>query len=116
MFRNITGNQLAFAEAYEYLRKQPIQAKVYEVAQYNMTSVKDGVEVAQDSTNQLKVAFKQYGNWWWRLKLGATNYENNRYRFFNNGDHYIIEFKQPIDSTTILYQDGKSWKEFIPSF
>lgn len=114
MFRNITGSQLAFADAYRYILDKPIEGKVYEVAQYNMSTINDGVRVELDSTDRIKVTFNQYGNWWWRLKIGATDYETDRYRFQNRGQFYLLDFKQPIENSTLIYQDGLKWKTFTP--
>jgi len=85
---------------------------MYDVFQYNMTTPTDGVTVEQTGPMQLKVTFKQWGNWWHRNGIGASTYENEYYKAEVLEHPYQITFKQFPEGSVIIYQDGKEWKEF----
>jgi hypothetical protein len=84
----------------------------YDIFQFNMNSMHDGVTVEQTDSLQLKVTFKQWGNWWHRDGIGATSYENEFYRAEVLDYPYQVTFKQLPEGSVILYQDGMQWKEF----
>ena len=109
MFRDYSGEQMAFSSALKYIRGKPFEGKIHEIAQYNMTDTVNGVSVQKDARG-LKVEFKQWGNWWWRRGIGATNLENNWYSFINEGHHYLLQVKRRPASSVFLYQDGLEWK------
>lgn len=110
MFRDYSGQDFCLSDALRYLKRKPYEGKIFEVAQYNMTKLEDGVKVERDSSNQFKVTFNQWGNWWWRRGLGATNYENEVFQFQNKGHHYELILKKEPTNAIIIYQDGPSWK------
>jgi hypothetical protein len=111
MFRDYSGKDQAFNSPLKYIRKKAFEGQLHEVVQYNMTDRVNGVTVQQDSTN-LKVEFKQWGNWWWRRGIGATGVENEWYQFSNQGHHYMFTPKTIPPNSVYLYQDGLDWKEF----
>ena len=110
MFRDYSGQDLCLSDALRYVKRKPYEGKIYEVVQYNMTKLEDGVEVERDSTNSFKVTFKQWGNWWWRRGLGATSYENETFQFQNKGHHYELKLKKEPTNAVFIYQDGPNWK------
>lgn len=113
MFRDFTGST-AFDHALKFVKRQPFQGEIREVAQYNLTRPSNGVKVEQDSMNHLKVSFLQYGNWWWRKGQGAGSYDTVDYQFSNQGDHYILDLKKPEEDAVYLYQVGDKWEEYLP--
>lgn len=110
MFRDFSGQDRAFADALQYVNKRPYEGVLEEVVQYNMVLPTDGVQVAADSTNGLKVTFNQWGNWWWRRGIGASSYRDSTYIFHNEGHHYRLEWLHRPVNASILYQDGAEWK------
>lgn len=112
MFRDFSGSDQAFDHALRFVKRQPYDGKIQEVVMYNLTRPTNGVEVVEDSSQQLKVSFLQYGNWWWRRGQGAGSYETEHYQFTNQGDHYILDLKKPEENAVFLYQNGDSWEEF----
>lgn len=112
IFRDYGNEAQTLLDALEYLEERPFRGKMYEVASYNMTGPGNGVEVEVTASDSLRVTFEQWGNWWWRDGRGATDYENERYQFRNQGHHYDLIWKQrPEEDAVIIYQDGLSWKE-----
>ncbi len=99
-------------ELIDYQTPLPYDGHMYDVFQYNMISPADGVKVEQTGPMQLKVSFNQWGNWWHRNGIGATNYENEFYKAETLDFPYVITFKQFPEGSVILYQDGKTWKQF----
>lgn len=99
-------------ELIDFQTSKPYDGEMFDVFQYNMTTPDDGVKVEQTGPMQLKVTFKQWGNWWHRNGIGATSYENAYYKAETLDYPYLITFKQLPANSVILYQDGKEWKEF----
>lgn len=99
-------------EVIDYQTDRPYNGKMYDIYQFNMTSPADGVKVEQIGPMQLKVTFNQWGNWWHRNGIGASNYENEYYKVEMLDYPYILTFKQFPEGSVVIYQDGKEWKEF----
>lgn len=114
LFRDFSGSDAAFEHALRFVKRKPFQGNIREVVQYNLTRPTNGVKVEQDSTNRLEVSFLQYGNWWWRRGQGAGSYENEDYKFMNQGDHYLLELKNPEENAIFLYQIENRWEQFTP--
>ena len=85
---------------------------MYDGLMYNLHTKDDGVKVEQTGPGQLKVEFTQWGNWWWRNGIGASNYENEIFKVTNNGHHYLLDLKVPHEDFTFIYQVGSKWYEF----
>ncbi|HMQ49010.1 MAG TPA: hypothetical protein PKA00_16245 [Saprospiraceae bacterium] len=114
LFRDFTEQNLAFADALKYIKDQPYEGKMYDVAQYNMISVNDGVSVTQDSTGLISVTFNQWGNWWWRKGIGMDKtVEKGNYTIANQGHHYEIAFDSLPPNAVLLYQDSLKWKQAV---
>lgn len=99
-------------ELIDFQTAKPYDGIMFDVFQYNMTTPDDGVTVEQTGPMQLKVTFKQWGNWWHRNGIGASTYENEYYKAEILDYPYQLTFKQFPEGSVILYQDGKDWKEF----
>ena len=99
-------------ELIDFQTNKPYDGVIYDVFQYNMTTPDDGVTVEQTGPMQLKVTFKQWGNWWHLNGIGGSTYENEYYKAETLDYPYQITFKQFPPGSVILYQDGKDWKEF----
>lgn len=100
-------------ELIDFQTSKPYDGEMFDVFQYNMTTPDDGVKVEQTGPMQLKVTFKQWGNWWHLSGIGASSYENQYYKAETLDYPYLITFKQLPPNSAIIYQDGKEWKEFI---
>lgn len=111
LFRDYSGQDLALHHALYYIAGKEPQGKIYEIAQYNLTTPADGVDVQRDSAGLFIVTFNQWGNWWWRRGLGATSYETDKYSFSNEGHFYKLAFKNIAPNATIIYQNGEKWVE-----
>jgi hypothetical protein len=111
------GNDISgLAESVEASKQRKINAKTYDVAQYNMTTIKDGVSVKKISQDTVVVTLNQWGNWWWRSGKGALNYENHLYKVqfdYNGcGNCYRLILKDSTVKKTLIYQDGYDLREF----
>lgn len=111
LFRDYSGNDRAFADALRYVHDSPFDGKIFEVGQYNMTSLADGVSAVQDSTGVIVPTFNQWGNWWWRRGIGASAYETGHYSFETKGQSYELRLKSDPGNTVFIYQDGLKWRE-----
>jgi len=110
MLRNIGGDS-ALEEVLQLLEGKTT-GKLYDVAQYNMAKATDGVSVELVGTDSLKVEFNQWGNWWWRDGIGASQYENDKFKMTPRGHHYIMEIKNISTDAVFIYFDGNAWVEF----
>lgn len=112
LFR-IIGQKSGFKDALTTIGHQRIEGKIWEVAQYNMITSTDGVSVKKAGNQQLKVTFKQWGNWFWRNGIGVgPTHKREIYTATFTGNHYILDLKNIPTNTILIYQDGKKWKEF----
>ncbi|MBK7037692.1 MAG: hypothetical protein IPH42_15460 [Bacteroidetes bacterium] len=90
-----------------------IKGDVYEILHFNMTSLDNGIITEIIDSVTLKVNFEQWGNWWWRGGIGASDYENDLYKVdIDEWSHaYIITFKQKRPEDIFIYQTGDSWQQ-----
>lgn len=111
LFRDYSGQDLAFKDALTYVGQKEVNTQIHEIVQYNLTSLNDKVAVEKIDSLTFKVTFQQYGNWWWRRGIGASNYENEWYRFENQGMSYVLKMKEVPENSVFILQDGATWKE-----
>jgi len=113
MFGDYSDNHRAFRGPLEYIGKKNYAGQIYDVAQYNMTRPHGGVEVTKvDSTQQLKVEFRQWGNWWWRKGIGmGPGYENEVYQVESHGHHYMFIPKAVPEGSVFYRQQGVEWEK-----
>lgn len=110
MFRDHSMKNRALADPLHYLAKKKPTGQVYEVAQYNLASPNDGVQVQQDADGLLSVQFLQTGNWWWRGGIGALPYEKQGYRFEPGDGKYTLHLDSIPAGSVFLIQKGSSWE------
>lgn len=113
MLRDYSGEDQSVADALKHVQKKPFEGKIYEVIHYNMVTPGDGVSAQVDSTGNIIVTFNQWGNWWWRRGIGASDYETEQYRWANKGHFYVLQFKRKPEEALFIYQQGGSWKELV---
>lgn len=103
------------AESIEIEKQRRIKAKTFDVTQYNLTSINDGVSVRMPSRDTAIVTLNQWGNWWWRGGKGASDYENDVYKVqfdYNGcGNCYRLILKDTTMKNTLIYQVGYELKE-----
>lgn len=108
-----TSGIVVAAEVYQ---KKKFAGNARGILQYNMTTPTDGVNVKQIASDTLLVTFNQWGNWWWKKGLGASNYETADYKVIldlnNCGRCYALVLKNKNPDRVYLYQDGDELKEF----
>lgn len=112
-FRIIGDDLSALKEDLALTKKKPFAGNIREVAYYNAVTGTDGVSAEVDTTaNAIKVTFKQWGNWWWRNGIGASDYENETWRVDFQGQFYYLYLKKELPPNTVfIYWDGKEFLE-----
>lgn len=106
------GSTSKFKAALALKKEEKIQGDIHEILQYNMTSTDNSVSIEIMDSTTLKVTFDQWGNWWWRGGIGASNYENDLYKVtIDEWSHaYMVTFKQKRPGDVFIYQKGISWQ------
>ena len=107
------GSSSKFKTALQLKENTIINGDVYEILHFNMTSLDNGIITETIDSLTLKVSFEQWGNWWWRGGIGASDYENELYKVdIDEWSHaYIITFKQKRPEDIFIYQTGDSWQQ-----
>ncbi|MEM6316672.1 MAG: hypothetical protein AAF960_03325 [Bacteroidota bacterium] len=113
LFR-IIGRGSGFQDALTTIGQKPVKGKIWEVAQYNMTQLTDGVKVNVLDKNRVKVSFNQWGNWWWRNGVGVgPTHKRSIYTVYFKGPFYELELINPPNDAVFIYQDGLRWKKVV---
>ncbi len=103
-----------FAEALELYSGRKFQGKMLEIAQFNMETWSDGVDVRRDSTGrELCLVFRQYGNWWWPGGVHEFNKKDAFWQFRRDEwGSAIIRFPEKLpENTVFIVQNGDRWEE-----
>jgi hypothetical protein len=108
MFRNIGGDS-AFEDVWKWIARSKYSGKMYDVFQYNMTSLDNDFIVTWESENKLKVEFAEWGSWWWRNGVGGERYSNEEYTAWPEGKYYFVEFKNGLEDAEIWYHRPDGW-------
>lgn len=95
--------------ALQILRQKDFENRLHPVAWYNAQTVSDAFAAARISENTYVIQQKTPGSWWMYEHLGATNYENDLYRFeTGEGNSCTIAFKQALKpDDAVLFFNGK---------
>ncbi len=102
----------ALSDALRYVKRHPYEGKLFEVAQFNLAHAEDGITASwADSANTIAVQFEQYGNWWWRKGIGASDYETEFFVFDKNDLQYQLTLKKPHPQAVIIFQKAGKWFE-----
>lgn len=75
------GDESGLEEALQYRKKDIYQGKIIEVVQFNQMTMNDGMKVTALNDSTLHVEFNQYGNWFWREGIGASDHETPNFKF-----------------------------------
>ncbi len=89
-------------EGLELIRRKPFAGDMHDVVDFNMMTPNDGVHVKQDSAHAITMQFNQYGNWWWREGIGASDYENDVYKVHIDGGDCHVQFKNLMPNHAII--------------
>ena len=111
VFKDFSKNDLALKDALKYGAGKEVKGRIYQVAQFNMTSPEDGVSVEKATKKRFSVTFNQWGNWWWHNGIGTWNYETPKYRFTVKGNGSRVEIKDPAPGSVFIYSVGGKWHE-----
>ncbi len=84
--------------------------RLVQVAWYNAQSENDHFTVSKLSPLGFRVERKTDGVWWMYQSIGASDYENDLYRFtLNEWGDYVLSLKEPLHpgDQLLLYDRGK---------
>ncbi len=112
VFKDYSKKSLMVRAAVTELSGRAVQGQVHQVAMFNMNAPEEGVTVQAAGADTLRVRLRQWGNWWWRNGIGASNYENEWYRFRKKGRSYVLEWKKRPQGAVFIYSDGLKWRTF----
>ncbi len=89
-------------------KKQGI-GPILEVAAFQVTDLSDGLEVSQLDSVTWAVDFRQWGNWFLRKGLGASDFQENGYQVAFHEGGYRIRFDEVDPTRILIYADGGRW-------
>jgi hypothetical protein len=110
LFRDYSSQSLGLKDALQYVQRKPYSGKIWEVAQYNLTSAQDGVKAEWADKQLIVTTFQQWGNWWWRGGIGASAYEKGIFSFEPKGQSHEVRLKQIPTDAVFIYQTGGKWQ------
>jgi hypothetical protein len=110
LFRDFSGGS-SLADGLKFTAGKSLDADFYEVCQYNMLSIEDGVVLKALSDSSFQVSFKQFGTWFWK-RGKSSDYENDLYRVKQGEGSYTLTLKSQPEKMLLIYQDGPEWKTF----
>lgn len=87
------------------------RGRIHEIAAFQVGALTDGLEVTPVNDRIVEVRFRQWGNWFLRKGLGASDYREDGYEvdFFEGG--YRITFDEADPRRLLIYSDGGQWVE-----
>ncbi len=82
------------------------------VGQYNLPAPLQTYTANRLDDRTIELVAAEWGSWWWRKGIGATNYETEHYGVqFINGRKLSLKMKKTGYYKSILFFDGQQWKE-----
>jgi hypothetical protein len=93
--------------AYQTIYNKSIFEKIVQIAWYNAQSENDDFEAKIMSDSSYQVQIKTNGSWWMYQSIGASDMENDLFRFtLDQWGGYVLTFKkQPAPNDLILLYD-----------
>ncbi|MBL0292873.1 MAG: hypothetical protein IPQ04_01000 [Saprospiraceae bacterium] len=102
----------SFGEAMELFRNDPYKGSYAECILFNMEKPTDGCEIKKADKNTWHMKFKQFGNWWWKQGLGASNFENDSMKIsIDQWGLAEIVLKKEMPSTDFYIFDNLHWQK-----
>lgn len=103
-----------FAMAICIRKDMQVKGKIGQVLNYNVTSetICPIIEIVNDTT--LKYTLPCCGQWWWKRRHGATDFENDYYRVKVIGgwqQEVLVTLKQKPKDMIYIYQCGEEFVE-----
>lgn len=83
---------------------------VREVAAFVMRQPLDGLEARWLDGQRIQVRFRQWGNWFVREGMGASDYRGDGYTVDFGEGGYVLTLDAPRPGGVYIYSDGGRWK------
>lgn len=110
MFRDYTGDAIAFRESLALFRDLHPKAKLFNIAQYNQREPGDSIKFDRISHDQFHIGFSQYGNWFWRNGIGFTDYKTESYTASLNSGFYTLSIDSLDTDGIFIYPEAGIWR------
>jgi hypothetical protein len=107
------GEVSSFAESLYLYTGIDRRKNISLIYQMNYNYITDGVRVSKIDENSYKVQCKQWGNWFWKSSLGATDFENNQFKTKLDYSYYpsfSMYLKNQNPNSIYIFADGNKWK------
>ncbi len=111
IFRDFKDPALPLIESLELLGKKTYSGNMKVITQYNMTQKDDGVTAKVINQDSLNITFNQWGTWFQSKGIGASDFENERYKFRLIPGGYALKRKEKESSKVYIYNSGLKWKK-----
>lgn len=86
-----------------------VKGTLREVSAFQAGRISDGLAVVREDSVTWKVDLRQWGTWFLRKGLGASDYAENGYRVTYHEGGYRIRFDTVDTSRVLVYSDGGRW-------
>lgn len=91
-----------------------IKGRIHEVAAFQVAELSDGLEVARVDDRTFDIRFRQWGNWFLRKGIGASDYRQDGYEVDFHEGGYRITFDEADPHRVMIYSNGGQWVEVAP--
>lgn len=107
------GDESGLEEALQYRKKSTYAGRIIEIVQFNQMTLQDGVKVSEVNDSTLHIEFSQYGNWFWREGIGASDHETSDFNFdLMDWGYNVVLRKFDRNKDIILYPKDGKFSEF----
>jgi membrane carboxypeptidase/penicillin-binding protein PbpC len=98
-----------FPISYQAIYHKDLFNQVVQVAWYNSITDQDSFAVKKITDSSFEMQLKTNGAWWMNESNGASDYENDDYKFdIGEWGNYTLTFKHPFgEEDALLYFNGK---------
>ncbi len=98
-------------DALQYTVGRAPKGRLIEVSQFNINDKAEGFKGSRISENEVNIEFLQWGNWWHRLGIGGTGYENDKVKVIFDGQVAKVKLLAPARNHVIIYMKDMKWHE-----
>jgi hypothetical protein len=113
LFRGFTPGE-GLRDALHWIGGRSAVGGIVEVAAFVVRQPGDGTEAFWLDERRVRVRFRQWGNWFVRQGLGASDYRGEGYEVVFDEGGYTLIFERPDPNRVLIYSDGGRWKQLEP--
>ena len=109
MYRDYTGDAIAFRESLELFRGIHPKAEFVNIAQYNQRRPQDSIKFDRIDRNVFNIGFRQYQNWFWRNGIGFSDYKTEQFSAQLKAGYYQLAIDSLDSNGIFIYPESGSW-------